>query len=291
MAALLVCLPGAAGAMAVYGPPAPVYGPPAPAWIRNAVPFTPEPGKALIAVVIDDMGVDYKHSAEALKLPAGVTMSYLPYGREIKKQVAAAKAAGHEVIVHMPMEPMRRTANPGPDYLGVKFGAEELHARLVRNLSAFDGYVGINNHMGSRFTQDRAGLEVVMGELKKRGLMFLDSKTINTSLGEKVAAAHRLPVTHRDVFLDDEETETFTEGALEKVEAYARRHGSAVAIGHPKAITLKDLNAWTPGLAARGFQLAPLTAVLKYRMSHSAEKRVAGPETGKYCEMAVVKRH
>jgi len=246
-----------------------------PAWRANAIPFTPKKGKFLIALVIDDMGVDRKRSARALKLPAQVTMSYLPYSDKIKEQVAAAKQAGHEIIVHVPMEPRRSSADPGPDYLGVKFSDDEIRERLVKNLSAFDGYAGINNHMGSKFTQDKKGLEVVMEELKKRDLLFLDSVTIGHSLGEETAREHGVPTSHRDVFLDDEETDTFTEHALQHVESMARKNGSVIAIGHPRDITLHDLQAWIPGLEAHGFQLAPLSAVVEYRMTKEEKKENA----------------
>jgi polysaccharide deacetylase 2 family uncharacterized protein YibQ len=247
-----------------------------PAWIANAISFAPEADKPMIALVIDDMGVDRKRSAQALKLPAPVTMSYLPYGRKIKEQVAAAQKAGHEILVHVPMEPERRTADPGPDYLGVKFTAEEIHKRLVRNLSAFDGYVGINNHMGSKFTCcNRAGLEVVMKELKKRDLLFLDSKTVAHSLAEKVAAEYNLPASHRDVFLDDEETDSFTEEALTEVERTARKRGAAIAIGHPRDITLKAIMAWIPKAEARGFQFVPLSAAVRYRMNEAEDRALA----------------
>jgi polysaccharide deacetylase 2 family uncharacterized protein YibQ len=255
----------------VMGPPAPekaaeAAGPSAPALKKDG---------PLIAIVIDDMGVDHKHSRSALKLPAAVTMSYLPYAEDVKAQVAKAKAAGHEVILHMPMEPLRSTADPGPDVLKGSLTKDEIRARMEKNLAAFSGYDGVNNHMGSKFTQDRDGLQVVMEELKKKGLFFLDSKTIPASVAEKVAHENGVRATHRDIFLDDEETETFTENALGATEAVARRRGSAIAIGHPKRVTLRDLKAWIPQAEKKGFRFVPLSELLKYREEHPRKKKVA----------------
>jgi hypothetical protein len=237
-----------------------------PAWMKNAIPFTAQKNKPMIALVIDDMGLDLKRSARALRLPATVTMAYIPYSSKIEEQTVAALAAGHEIIVHVPMEPERKSADPGPDFLGTQYPPEEIRRRIIKDLAAFDGYVGINNHMGSKFTQDRAGLEIVMQELKKRGLLFLDSRTIGTSIAEEVAKEYDLPSSHRDVFLDDEETDSFTEAALIHAENIARKKGSVIAIGHPRDITLKALAAWLSTLERKGFQLVPLTTVIQYRM-------------------------
>lgn len=223
-------------------------------------------GYALIAVVIDDMGLDHARSSAALDLPAPVTMAYLPYGRDLGMQTARAREKGHELLVHLPMQPRRKTANPGPNYLGVDMPLEEIRARVQKNLSAFEGYTGVNNHMGSGFTCCAAeGLKVLMDELKGRGLMFLDSRTVPNSLAEKTARAAGVPTTGRDVFLDDEDTARFAADALEKTEHVARAHGTAVVIGHPKDVSLKALNEWIPTLEGKGLRLAPLSQVLRMR--------------------------
>jgi uncharacterized protein len=221
-----------------------------------------------IALVIDDMGVDRKHSARvAAELPPQVTLAYLPYARHVREQAKQARAMGHEIIIHMPMEPSRATADPGPDVLSATLPEAELRARIRRDLAAFDGYIGVNNHMGSKFTQNRRALDVLMDELKAKDpeLIFLDSRTIAKSHAEQAARDAGLRAVSRDVFLDDEETEAFMEGALEKAERRARRHGSALAIGHPKALTLADLKRWIPELERKGFRLVPLSEFVRLR--------------------------
>jgi hypothetical protein len=130
-------------------------------------PFGAGMRKIYISVVIDDVGLDHKRSARTLALPANVTLAFLPYAGNIQTQAAQAAAKGHELMVHLPMEPSRMSANPGPDYLGVAHTAEELEKRIARNLDAFSGYKGVNNHMGSAFTKHAPGLDVLMRALKK----------------------------------------------------------------------------------------------------------------------------
>ncbi|MEE3627267.1 divergent polysaccharide deacetylase family protein [Nitrospirillum sp. BR 11752] len=237
------------------------------AWRRNAVPApqmaAPAPGaaRARIVLVIDDLGLDRPRSTRAVALPGPVTTAWLPYAHDLAEQTRAARAAGHELIVHVPMEPMGK-ADPGPGALTVNLSDEEIQRRLETDFASFDGYVGINNHMGSRFTANEGKLAVVLAELSRRGLMFLDSRTTPDTKGPELAARYHLPLVSRDVFLDDDQSPKAVQAMLAKVEEVARRHGTAVAIGHPHDVTLTALEHWLPTLAAKGFTLVPLTAAV-----------------------------
>lgn len=222
--------------------------------------------RPMIAIVIDDMGVDRKHSAEALAtLPPMVTMAYLPYSRDLAAQTKEARDKGHELVLHLPMQPERKSANPGPHYLGAGMTPLDLHARVAKNLGSFEGYVAVNNHMGSKFTQNRDGLGVLMAALKEKSLMFLDSRTTPDSMAEKVAREHGLLTTHRDVFIDDDESVAAVWHSLSQIEGVAKRTGTAIAIGHPKDVTLAALQKWLPTLKDKGYDLVPLSQIIALR--------------------------
>jgi hypothetical protein len=224
--------------------------------------------RPIIAIVIDDMGVDVKRSERAVrKLKTPVTLSYLAYAPHVGAQVAEAKKRGHEIFLHLPWEPENARADPGPHHMSVDMPKEQLKKNLLANLNGFSGYAGVNNHMGSKFSRFRTGIEIVMTELKKRGVPYLDSKTTPDSIAERIAREYGVPTTHRDVFLDHVEKPEYVAAALREVEKTALRKGSAVAIGHPKAMTLDALEAWLPTLEAKGFKLVPMTAVIKYRQA------------------------
>ena len=233
-------------------------------WRRNAVPFRDLGSKPLIAVVIDDVGLDRPHSKRASELLGPLTMSFLPYARELREQAKAARAHGHELMLHLPMEP-GGVADPGPNALLVTLSEAELKHRVTTALDSFDGYVGVNNHMGSRFTAYRPGMETVLRQFKARGLLFLDSRTTPSSVGDQVAQEFGVPSVTRNVFLDDDESLGAVRRKLGETEAVARRQGFAVAIGHPHATTIQALAEWLPGVAGKGFALAPLSAVLRKR--------------------------
>lgn len=218
--------------------------------------------KAKIAIVIDDVGMNIKQSKTAINLPSAVTLAMLPYATNVRELSEKAKSKGHELIIHTPMEAMNDDVSLGSLALRSDMGKAAFKKEFNKIANSFDGYVGINNHMGSRLTQDDKAMNMLMSELNKRGLFFLDSKTIATSVAADVAGQHNIPHATRDVFLDHEETPEFVLAALKKTEAVARDHGAAIAIGHPKQVTMTALKKWIPTLERRGFELVPLSALV-----------------------------
>ncbi|MBK8909642.1 MAG: divergent polysaccharide deacetylase family protein [Rhodospirillales bacterium] len=233
-----------------------------PAWRRFAAASPERNGRPMVSVVIDDLGMDRRRTARTITLHGPLTLSFLPYAGDLPDQTARARAGGHELLVHVGMEPTSAFVDPGPNALLTGLAAAELRRRLVWGLARFDGYVGINNHMGSRFTADRDGMTVVMEELGSRGLLYLDSRTTPETVGPDAARRAGVPFAERSVFLDPLGGVATVQDQLREAEAVARRRGTAVAIGHPHDETLDALQAWLPGLDARGIALAPLSAVV-----------------------------
>jgi polysaccharide deacetylase 2 family uncharacterized protein YibQ len=228
------------------------------------LPFRDPGGRPLVAIVIDDVGLDRPRSRRAWELPGPLTMSFLPYAKDLPEQARTARAKGHELMLHLPMEPGGRN-DPGPNALLVSLSDAELRQRTTTALDSFDGYAGVNNHMGSRFTAFRPGMETVLRQFKGRGLMFLDSRTSPQSVGDQVAQEIGVPSIARHVFLDDDESLDAVRRRLAETETVARRQGFVVAIGHPHEATLQALAEWLPTLQAKGLALAPATAVLRTR--------------------------
>ncbi|HYE00428.1 MAG TPA: divergent polysaccharide deacetylase family protein, partial [Alphaproteobacteria bacterium] len=177
-------------------------------------------------------------------------------------QIAAARARGHEILVHVPMQPIG-AEDAGPGALTIALDRGEIRRRLAAALDRAGPAVGINNHMGSRFTADRAGMATVFAELSRRGLLFLDSRTTAETRAPELAPRYRLPLAARDVFLDHTMTPAAVAAALAKTEETARRNGLAIAIGHPHDVTVAALERWLPTLAEKGFALVPLSAAVQ----------------------------
>jgi len=238
------------------------------AMIKNAVPSPDMSGVAitgLIAVVIDDLGVDRARALKTIALSGPLTLSMMTYASDLPGLVAQARKAGHEVMAHLPMEPVSPKENPGPGALRVNMDAAAIRSTIAADLDGWSGYVGVNNHMGSKFTKDRQRMDILMEELRARGLLWLDSKTIGDSAGPAAARAAGVPYLERDVFLDNEGTVEAVTAQLEQLVATAKARGTAIGIGHPHDATITALRQWLPQLAERGIVLVPITEILKRR--------------------------
>jgi uncharacterized protein len=233
-----------------------------PRWRKYSV-ATPVSGqKPLIAIVIDDMGVDKRRSALAIDLQGPLTLSFLTYATDLEHQTQRARNRGHELMLHVSMEPGSSAVDPGPNALLTTLSDDELRRRLEWSFGRFSTYVGVNNHMGSKFTSNRKAMSIVIGEIKNRGLLFLDSRTSGRTVGAKLARKMGVPVAERNIFIDHENTIEAVHEQLKKVEQLARSKGSVIAIGHPRDVTIRALSKWLEGIEGRGFTLVPLTTLV-----------------------------
>ena len=237
-----------------------------PAWIRYAAPASAAAtNRPRIAVVIDGLGVDRAATARAIALSPAVTLAFVVYADNLTDQTVAARQAGHELLLHVPMEPISAAAAIGSYGLGRNMPRDELVRRLRWDLARFDAYVGIDNHMGTEFAQDTPAMRVVMDELKQRGLLYLDARAVPTAPVAVAARDFGVPYVARDIFLDGEQAAISVDARLAQLVKLARERGSAIAIGHAHDETLAALQRWLPTLSRQGVVLVPLTAVVKTR--------------------------
>jgi hypothetical protein len=247
-----------------------------PLWQRNAVSVADAGSAPMIAIVIDDLGLNRSRAYRSIELPAPLTLAFMTYAKGLDRMASAAKAAGHELMLHVPMQPRSDSYNPGPNALDADLPASELVRRLQWGLGRFEGFVGINNHMGSGFTASPEGMAFVMRELRARGLLFLDSLTAASTVGPEAAQHAGVPYAVRDVFLDNDPNNAVAIRAqLAKLEAIAKRRGYAVGIGHPHRVTLKALAQWLPEARRRGFALVPISAIVRHRTGIQAAANTA----------------
>lgn len=215
----------------------------------------------VIAVVIDDMGVSQRRTKDIASLKAPLTASFLTYSANLEPQIENSRQAGHEIMIHVPMEP-QKMADTAPDMLTTEMSADELRKNFRLMLEKFHGIRGINNHMGSKLTEDESRMEVIMEVLKAHDLFFLDSKTSAKSKAEIAAKNQKVAYGHRHIFLDNNNDKAYILGQLAQTENLARKNGYAIAIGHPKSQTFEALKEWLQTLPGKQIRLVHLSEIM-----------------------------
>jgi polysaccharide deacetylase 2 family uncharacterized protein YibQ len=222
-----------------------------------------------IAIVIDDLGADVADTRRAIALPKEITLSFLPYPDASPALAREGLRGGHEIILHVPMEP-EGSVDPGPNALLTRLSADENVSRLNWALSRIEGYSGINNHEGSKFTADRAALVPVMEQLAQRHVFYLDSRTTPDTVAVPLARAFGVPSAGRDVFLDDVQTADAINAQLAQAEKLASQQGVLIAIGHPHAATMDVLTKWAASISSRGYELIAASEAIRKKTERDA---------------------
>lgn len=232
-------------------------------WRVYGRPFDRADPRPRVAIVITGLGLSGAASEAAIdELPGAVTLAFDPYSKRLTEWINRARAAGHEVLLGLPMEPTDYPReDPGPSTLLTSLSPSENLERLDWVLSRVTGYVGVTNMMGSRFTQSQTSLIPVMDELRKRGLMYVDGRASEQSIAGALAQTMGVPRVLADETLDSEPTRDAIDRQLQNLAAAAQRNGAALAIGYAYPVTLERVALWAKGLDEQQLVLAPASAL------------------------------
>ena len=213
-------------------------------------------------LIITGLGLSRAGTEAAIALlPGGVTLAFDPYAPDLPGWVDKARQAGHEVLIMVPLEPTSfPTDDPGPQGLMTTNETLENLLRLEFVLSRMQRYVGAISVMGSKFNQDESHLEILLKNLKNRGLMFIDGSADPKSLAPAVAEKLKLPKAYVDIVLDVVPTKEAVDAKLSDFESLIRVNAVAVAISEAYPVTIERIALWAAGLAERGIVLAPASS-------------------------------
>jgi len=229
-----------------------------------AVQPSPQKVSGKLAIIIDDLGFKTEVIDQLLEMKMPLTYSFLPELKHTRELAEKVHQAGGEILVHMPMEPRNYPKeNPGKNAIFVKMSDRDIRRMVKKNIELVPYAVGMNNHMGSRATENPRVMNIVLEEAKVSKLFFVDSLTSPRSVGYKLAKKMGIPTARRDVFLDDKQKVDYTRHWLDRVIRMAVKDRKAIAVGHPYPSTLTVLKEDLPKLRSMGVELVPVSKLIE----------------------------
>lgn len=232
------------------------------AWQVYARPFPPEETRPRVAVVLTGLGLSQAATNAAIGLPGAVSLSFAPYAANLSEWAIRARAAGHEILLDLPMEPQDYpTDDPGPHTLLTSLNPSDNVARLEWLLGRFAGYIGVIDRMGTKFTRSSEALRPVLAALKNRGLLVVDSRTSESSRVFELAGQVGLARAVSSAEIDRLASRDAIDRQLAVLEQEARANGYAVAVARLYPVTIERLSLWARSLEDRGLVLAPVSAI------------------------------
>jgi polysaccharide deacetylase 2 family uncharacterized protein YibQ len=219
------------------------------------------------ALIIDDLGNGMKGTDEIINMPVKLTVAVMPFLPTTQSDARRAHDKGHDVIVHLPMEP--KQGNPkwlGPGAILSSMSKEEVREKVNAAINDVPYAVGINNHMGSKITGDEVIMSVILDVCQERGMFFVDSRTNYWSVVPKLTAAKGMLDMHNDIFLDDVHSIPHISGQLRKVQDKLKQDGRCIAIGHVGTQGLKTAAALTqsiPTMQSQGVAFIGVSDMIK----------------------------
>jgi polysaccharide deacetylase 2 family uncharacterized protein YibQ len=236
---------------------------PAEAFAQPVRTIADRPNAPRVAIVVAGLGISAIGTSDALaKLPGAVTLAFAPYGADLDRLAARAREGGHELLLQVPMEPFDYPDNdPGPQTLLTSLSAGQNVDRLHWLMGRLQGYVGLANYMGGRFTASEQALAPILREAAKRGLIYVEDGASPRSLAGQIAGANNLPYAKADLAIDAVPSSVEIDRALARLDKTARERGIAVGMANALPASIERIANWAKAAESRGILLVPISAV------------------------------
>jgi len=216
-----------------------------------------------VAFIIDDLGYETEVAKKIMELEFPIALSILPFLQYSEFIAEEGRKNNREIMLHLPMEPSNSSANPGPGAIKSYMSEEEIRQAVRDCILNFPYIIGVNNHMGSKITEDREIMEIVLEEIREYNLFFIDSITTKDSIAYKAAQEMEIKSAVRSVFLDNENDMEYIKGQMLEVQETALREGEVIAIGHSRINTFYVLKRMIPELIKAGIEIVPVSELVK----------------------------
>lgn len=212
--------------------------------------------RARLALIIDDGGYSIDRIKGMVGIGRPMTFAILPNTPHARKVALLAHESGEQVMLHLPMEPRDSDRySLEKDTVLAGMDKKEVQTILQRDLAQIPYVRGVNNHMGSKATEDAGVMQALMEVLKKEGLFYIDSHTSSHTLGPQMARQAGVAFGSNDRFIDQEKDSLKIKKAIRQSMEKAKKEGKAIAIGHPHSLTVQTIREMIPEIEKAGIKL------------------------------------
>jgi len=220
--------------------------------------------KIPVAIIIDDCGWSKSILKELDEINEPLTLSFLPKAPYSRELIKVLEGRNFDFILHLPLEPMPPHQCFDKGLITTKMSNDEINRIFYSDIKDYLPYIrGVNNHMGSLFTSDKDKMKILLNDLRKENLFFIDSVTSEKSVGYELAKQMGLKTAKRDIFLDNKAEPDYIKEQVRKLIEVAKKNGKAVAIGHAKRTTLKVLKEVLPEIEKEGIEIVPASSIVE----------------------------
>jgi len=225
---------------------------------KEEVNFVPK-----IAFIIDDLGYEKEVAQKIIELDFPIALSILPFLQNSEYVAEEGNKNNQEIMLHLPMEPNNSDADPGPGAIKSYMSEEEIRQAVRGSIFDFPYVIGVNNHMGSKITEDRRIMKIILEEIRRYNLFFIDSMTSKNSIAYEVAQEIGVKTAVRSVFLDNENDIEYIKGQMLEAGKIALKDGEAIAIGHSRINTFYVLKRMVPEFIKAGIEIVSVSELVK----------------------------
>ena len=226
--------------------------------LEEEISFSPK-----VAFIIDDLGYETEVAKKMMELEFPIALSILPFLQYSEFIAEEGRKNNREIMLHLPMEPNNSDADPGPGVIKSYMSEEEIRQAVRDCILNFPHVIGVNNHMGSKITEDREIMEIILEEIREYNLFFIDSITTKDSIAYEVAQEMKIKSAVRSVFLDNENDMKYIKRQMLEVQETALREGEVIAIGHSRINTFYVLKRMVPELIKAGIEVVPVSELVR----------------------------
>jgi len=220
-------------------------------------------GHAVMAIVIDDFGYNEEPISAFADIDRPLTFAVIPYHLFSHEAAMRGISSGHQVLLHLPMEPLDKAEQSEELTITVTMSEQDIRDMTKNAIAEIPGLIGVNNHQGSRATADWRVMNGVLSEIKSHNLFFVDSRTNSQSLAASAARQMGIRTGENELFLDNVDDVSAIKAQLRTAQNMAIKHGSVTVIGHARMKTARAVREMVSELEDNGVQLVFVSQLLQ----------------------------